>query len=116
MAMSYEVKTAVIAASAAGDNQVVAAVSGFKLRVLGYVLSASAAVNAKWKSGVGGGATDKTGLLYPAANGGAVAPLAPPDRGAPRFWFETNAGEALNLSLSGAVATGSHVTYQEVPA
>lgn len=92
-----------IAASASGDNTLVSAVTGKKIRVHGYVLSASAAVNAKFRSGT----TDVTGLLYPGANGGAVAPRA----FSPDGWFETVAGQALVLNLSAAVAVGGHLVY-----
>jgi hypothetical protein len=97
-------KFAVIAASSANDNAIVAAVTGKKLRVVAYVLVANAAVNAKWRSGT----TDKSGLLYLAANGGAASGYSPVGH------FETASGEALNLHLSGAVAVGGHVVYVEV--
>jgi hypothetical protein len=69
------------------------------------VLVANAAVNAKWQSATAG---DKSGLLYLAANGGVVAPESP------RGYFETAAGEALQLNLSAAVAVGGHISYCEV--
>ncbi len=97
-------KFAPVAAASANDNAIVAAVPTKKIRVLSYVLTASAAVNAKWRSAT----TDKTGLLYCAANGGASSGHSPVGH------FETAAGEALNLHLSGAVAVGGHVTYVEV--
>lgn len=100
------VKSAVIAASSSGANAIVAAVTGKKIRVLGYIISGVTAVNAKWQSG----STDIGGLIYIGATGGAVAPIAPM-----YMWFETVAGEALNLNLSGAVAVGGGVVYVEVP-
>jgi hypothetical protein len=99
-------KFAVIVASASGATQVVAAVTSKKIRVLGYVLVASAAVNAKFQSHVT--PTDKTGLLYLGANGGVSAPFSPVGQ------FETVAGEALDINLSGGVAVGGHLTYIEV--
>lgn len=98
--------SAVVAVSSANTNEIVAAQPGRKIQMLGYVLMAASAVNVKWQSA----STDKTGLLYPAANGGAVAPIAPGHH----FWFETAAGEALNLHLSGAVAVGGHVKVRIV--
>jgi hypothetical protein len=97
-------KFAIIAEASANDNEVVAAVALKKIRVLSYVLVANAAVNAKWRSAT----TDKSGLLYLAANGGAASGYSPVGH------FETAAGEALNLHLSGAVAVGGHVTYIEI--
>lgn len=109
--MATPIKSAAIACSSSGSNQIVAAVSGKSIAVLGYVLVANGAVNAKWQSA----STDKTGLLYLAANGGAVAPVIPLSKlGAGTCWFSTAAGEALNLNLSGAVAVGGHVLYREV--
>jgi hypothetical protein len=97
-------KFASIQVGASGSNAIVAAVSGKKIRVLAYTLFASGAVNAKFQSA----ANDKTGLKYFAANGGISAAFCPVG------WFETNAGEALNLNLSGAVAVGGELVYAEV--
>jgi hypothetical protein len=92
---------AVISASSSGDNAIVAAVTGKRIRVLSYLLVANAAVNAKWRSAT----TDVTGLLYLAANGGAACAFEG------LGCFQTAVGEALNLNLSGAVAVGGHCTY-----
>jgi hypothetical protein len=54
-------KFAAIAASSSGANEVVAAVTGKKIRVLSYVEMANGAVNTKWQSA----STDKTGLWRP---------------------------------------------------
>lgn len=99
-------KTAAIAASSSGANEIVAAVSGQSIEVWGYVLSASAAVNMKWQSAT----TDKTGLLYHTAV--SITTIVAPVGTAP--WFSTAVGAALNLNLSGATATGGHVIYREV--
>lgn len=98
-------KFAVIAASSSGDNQIVAAVTSKKIRVLAYNMVANGAVNAKFQSD----ATDKTGLKYfDAAGAGICAPFNPVG------WFETVAGEKLDLNLSGAVAVGGELVYIEV--
>lgn len=98
-------KFAIIQEAGSGDNEVVALVSGKKIRVLAYNFVASGAVNAKWRSGT----TDITGLTYmDAAGKGKVAPFSPVG------WFETAASEALNLNLSGAVAVGGEVVYVEI--
>jgi hypothetical protein len=78
--------TAPIAASSSGDNPVVAAVAGRSVRVLGYILSFSAAVNVKWRSG----GTDLSGLLY--APTPATALTVPAPRRGARGWFQTAAG------------------------
>lgn len=100
-------KYAKIAASTSGNNTLVAAVTGKKIRVLAYNLMGSGAVNAKFQDGASG--TDLTGLKYVAAAGGGIcAPFNPVG------WFETSVATLLNLNLSGAVAVGGELTYVEV--
>lgn len=100
-------KFAPIAASSSGNNTLVAAVTGKKIRVLAYNLMGNGAVNAKFQSGAGG--TDLTGLKYIAAAGsGICAPFNPVG------WFETASNTLLNLNLSGAVAVGGELVYVEV--
>lgn len=99
-------KFATIVASSSGATTIVAAVTSKKIRVIALQLVANAAVNVKWQSHVT--PTDKTGLAYLAANGGYVLPKN--EYG----WFETVAGEALDINLSGAVAVGGSLVYVEV--
>lgn len=99
------VKFASIAAAGSGDNALVAAVVGKKIRVISVALSASAAVNAKFRSA----AVDISGLFYFGSTGPALT-LARNQNG----WFETAAGAALNINLSGAVAVGGMLSYIEV--
>jgi hypothetical protein len=100
-------KYAAIAASTSGNNTLVAAVTGKKIRVLAYNLMGNGAVNAKFQSGAGG--TDLTGLKYVAAAGGGIcAPYNPVG------WFETGSNTLLNLNLSAAVAVGGEIVYVEV--
>jgi hypothetical protein len=98
-------KFAAIVASASGNTSIVALVSAKKIRVLGLCFTVNGAVNVKWQSNT----TDKTGLFYgDAAGKGKVLPFNP------LGWFETAAGEALNINLSGAVAVGGELVYCEV--
>lgn len=106
MLANAPIKFAKISASSSGNNTLVAAVSGKKIRVISLALMAASAVNAKLQTAAGG--TDITGLFYPAANGGFVLPY---NEGG---WCETVSGELLNLNLSGAVAVGGCMTYQEI--
>src|SRR3954452_886833 len=94
-----------VAAAASGDNTVVAAVTGKKIRVTRFELSASAAVNAKWRSGT----TDVTGLLYFAAAGASVDSAKSGEQN--DFLFETVAGQALVANLSAAIPVGGFVNY-----
>ncbi len=99
-------KFAKVAASSNGDNTVVAAVGGKKIRVVCYNLFANGSVNAKWQSGASG--TDLTGLKYFVANTGISVSYSPVG------WFETAVGALLNLNLSAGVAVGGELVYLEV--
>lgn len=99
-------KHAKISVSSSGVNTIVAAVTSKIIRVLSWDLSPNAAVNAKWQSHTAG---DITGLYYMAGQGNGHA-----RNFNPAGWFETTAGEALDLNLSGAVAVGGCLTYVEV--
>ena len=109
-----------ITAALNGDNTVVSGVAGFAIRVLGYVLSttfaAAGSVTATWGSDTGGGFSALSGALPFQAVGTAftnppavVAPAAPPGS---RGWFQTAAGKALNLKLSGAQQMAGHLIYE----
>jgi hypothetical protein len=95
-----------IVSSAAGNNTLVAAVAGKKIRVHNVVLMASAAVTAQFQSGAGG--TALTGVMSLAANTGFAPGFDPEGH------FETAAGALLNLSLGTAVAVGGWMTYSVV--
>ena len=96
---------AAVAASASGNNQIVAAVTGKVIRVKRFALfqGVATAQNVKWRSGN----NDLTGLMYGPL---AVGRLAE-DR-SDEFLFDTNPGEALNLNLSAATAVGGYVIYE----
>lgn len=96
-----------IVASTTGLTTIVAAVASRKIRVVRWSLVCSAAVNVKWQSQVG--PTDLTGLHYFAVNGGISEPYCKVGH------FETIAGEALSINLSGNVPVGGSLTYIEVP-
>jgi hypothetical protein len=90
-----------VVASTANATEIVAAVTGKKIRVLACSFMANGTVNVKWQSA----STDLTGLAYLVANTGKVLPYSPGG------WFETAVGEALNIHLSGAVAVGGELVY-----
>ena len=101
-------KFAAISASSSGDNTVVAAVTGKKIRVLNYTAIAAGSVSITWKSGA---STSLSGAMPLAANGGA-APSAGAQTPIGQIpLFETAQGEALVLGLSGAVLVAGHLTY-----
>lgn len=105
-AVGSETKYAIIDAAALGDNTVVAAVTGKKIRVLSLFLVAAGAVTARFESGAGGAAL--TGQMVLAANGGFSLPFNP------EGWFETAAAALLNLELSAAVSVDGALTFVEV--
>lgn len=99
-------KFAAIDVASSGDNTLVAAVVGKKVRVLACVLVASAAVTVRFESGAGG--TALTGQMVLAANGGFTLPFNPVG------WFETGSNTLLNLELSAATSVDGCLTYVEV--
>lgn len=100
-------KFKVITASSSGATTIVALVASKKIRVLAWDIKVNAAVNFKWQSHVT--PTDLTGLYYNSGQGDGVARAFNP-----LGYFETVAGEALDINLSGAVAVGGVLTYVEV--
>ena len=101
-------KFAIINAASSGDNTVVAAVTGKKIRVLQYTFVCAAATDTTWKSGTGTGAVALSGTMSIAANSGLVSPFSPVGL------FETAAGSALNLYLSAANQTSGTLVYLEI--
>jgi hypothetical protein len=106
MKSTIAIKRAKIDAATSGDNTLVAAVSGKKIRVISLFLVASDVVNVRFESGAGG--TALTGAMNLVANGGFSLPYNP------LGWFETASGALLNLELSGAVSVDGALTYEEV--
>lgn len=91
-------------ASSSGDNQVVAAVTGKKIRVISARLYCDdAAVDAVFRSAT----TPIDGTAYATLNSGYTEVCK-------YGLFETNAGEALNLNLSAAEEISYRITYFEV--
>ena len=101
-------QSASISVSSASDNEIVAAVTGKRIIVLGYQLSngAASAQAVTWKSG----STARTGAMsLPSSVGGSLtAPVSAGNRG----YFATEPSAALNLTLSAATSTTGFVTYR----
>lgn len=102
-----EAKYAAIQAASAGDNTLVAAVTGKKIRVLAMVLVATGGANTV-RIESGPGTAQLTGLMDLIADGQLVLPYNP------LGWFETAAAALLNLELSAATAVAGALTYVEV--
>lgn len=100
------VKYAYLDATGAGNTAIVAAVTGKKIRVLAVAAHALTAVTIHFESST----TQISADVAAGATGGYVRPMGQ----LPYGWFETAAGEALNVNLSSAVATGIDLVYIEV--
>ena len=103
-------KFAAIAAATSGDNTLVSAVTGKKIRVLVLTGVLSAATNIYFTSGAAGtvifgGSTNKMNF---AANSGLTLGFNPVG------WFETAAGAALVVNLSAANSFSGGLVYLEV--
>jgi len=97
-------KTAKIDHGTSGDNTIVAAVAGKKIKVYAVVLVVSGAVNCKWKSG----SNDISGDMNFNGKGEGYSQSVSP----PAFLLvNTNVNEALILNLSAAVAVDGYVCY-----
>jgi hypothetical protein len=99
------VKFASVNATSDGDNEIVAAVSGKKIRVLGYCLTSNAAGTVALKSG----ASTTLARIRIGADGDGAAYAGSAETPA----FETAAGEALNLNNPASVDTFGHLCYME---
>lgn len=101
----HDVKYAVIAATTtSGDNTIVAAVSGKKIRVLNYVVLSSGNSTITWES-------NNTTALSGAMNTQAMDQLV--SGYSSDGHFETVAGEALTAAIGGNAYQG-HLSYIEV--
>lgn len=105
MATPYSLKFARINADADGDNTIVAAVAGKRLRVFGYALGSSSGAECDIKSG----ASTILAEFTLAANGqvsyagGDASPA-----------FETSVGEAVVINTTAAQDVNGHLVYAEV--
>lgn len=87
-----------------GNNELVAAAAGSRVRVVGLMLSAQGPVVVNLESSVAG--PDLAGPITLISGANFVWPIAP--RG---WWVRTDIGENLNMRLSAAVVVGGVVTY-----
>lgn len=104
------IRRAAIDASSSGDNTLVAAVAGKRIKVLAVLLVAAEAVDATVYTGPQATGTALTGTISLADNEGFVLP-APVDPA--QHWLATASGEALTLYLSAAKQVSGCVVYYE---
>lgn len=100
-------KFAKIDAATSGDNTLVSAVSGKKIRVLAaFFTMTGTAVTIRFESGASG--TALTGQMTPSQGQTIVLPFNP------LGWFETAAGVLLNLELGDAQSVDGGLVYAEI--
>ena len=92
---------AAVSQGGAGTTQLVAAVTGQRIKVVNYVVVMSAGGTLKFVDGAG----DLTGAMALAANGGVSA-----SGEASCPWFQTGVGSALSVTTTGGAAMG-HLSY-----
>ena len=99
-------KTALINAAAAADREAVAAVSGKKIAVHGYVIYNDATGGTfRWESAAGG--TALSGVFIMPAGAVLVLPFSEV------AWFTTAASASLSMEV-GAGTIDGHLIYSEV--
>jgi len=99
-----ETQYAPVAAAAAGDNTLVAAVAGKRIRVHALALVASGGANTvRLESGAAG--TALSGQMDLAADGQLVLAHNPAG------WLQTAAGELLNMELTAATSVAGMLVY-----
>lgn len=101
---SAPLKRALVSATVNTSSDLLAAVTGKKIRLLAADFSVVSAATLTWRSAT----TAISGARAFAANGQYILPFNPAG------WLETVAGEALNLLSSTSTAVGGMIVYQEV--
>lgn len=91
-----------------GDNNLVAAVDGQKIYVLGLALSVDGGANTAVFHDTGG-VVARSPLWNLAAKDHVEIPVTPSDRA----WFETAEGTGLDLVLTAATAVSGMLIYQQ---
>jgi hypothetical protein len=97
---------AAIDAATSGNNTLVAAVTGKRIRVVALMLVAGGTVNVRFESGADG--TALSGQIQLVAQAGFALPFNPAG------WLQTAVGALLNLELSAAVSVDGMLVYVEV--
>ena len=105
--LQVPIKYAVIDAAVNGNNTLVAAVTGSKIRVVSLFYLAAGTVTVTFQTGASG--TAITGGMQHTAQTGVVLPFNEDG------WFQTVASALLNLSLSAGVSVDGSLSYIEVP-
>lgn len=100
-------KYAIINTTTIGDNAIVPAVAGKRIKVLHYTVGCDQNIDIYWKSN----STRISGPIFLAASTSLSAGYGASSPAGLVAMLETGVGEALNLNLSGAKTVGGHITY-----
>ncbi len=107
--MASQIRTSLaISAASSGANTLLAAQTGYKIRVLAYTLVSAGTVTAQFRSGAAGAVL--TGAMTLIAGVPLVVPLQREGH------FETTVTTLLNLVLGGATQVSGHCIYELVAA
>jgi hypothetical protein len=101
--ITASLKSAIITGS--GNADVIAAVSGSKLRVMSFAITSLSGCTVKFQSG---GTSDKTPPFHLGANGNITLSN-------PLGLFESVSGEKINAVMSGTTTYSVLLAYREVP-
>lgn len=96
------IKRAIANPASLGSNVLIAALTGQKIKVLGMSIVSASANTISITSNT----TDISADMSLAANGGLVLPFTK------EGWFETVAGQALNIDLSAPAQVGVTILYE----
>ena len=99
---------AAITGAASGNNTLVAALTGTRIRVLALHVQAAGDVTVRFEDGASG--TALTGVMSVNAESGITLPYCGCG------WFQTTAATLLNMELGGAVQVSGCLLYQKIKA
>ena len=105
----YLIQYVSVNATADGDNEIIAAVSGQQIRVLGYVLTATGVGNILVQN------TAATPVVYGRIRSGGDGQGAAYAGNQEAPAFETAVGTGIEINNPAGVDTLGHMTYMEVP-
>lgn len=105
---SKGIQTLTFSEAAIGDNNLVAAVAGQRVLILGLYLSANGGANSAQLQDTGG-AIARSPLWDLGADEEVQMQIAPPSR----FWEKTAVGAGLDLNLTAATAVSGVLVFQQ---
>lgn len=102
------IQTIAFSEASIGDNELVVAVAGQRVYILGMQMTGNGGANTASFQDTGG-AILRSGIYDLAADEEVTWPIAPPGR----WWNRTALGAGLDLNLSAATAVSGVLVYQQ---